>query len=263
MNKPALLQEVIEKLSYFTHLYGINSLFIAGGFCRGLFLDQLDTVEDLDVASAYDEQAQFLGGLFATEVAKTPPVNYKSGTLMVEYESNNGKLRVEFQGRSPNSYMFNAEVNDWFRAHVTEDVPLMHNLYGRDFTINSLVYSLSNNQLYDPTGRAMGDFKKEKITSLLPPEILVKNNPICILRAIRFSLMYDYRIDGALKNEMKKNMELLKKNVAQDRILHEIVKILKIDSKKRLETLEEFGLNGFLLHPELKKYLKVSEKSNA
>lgn len=255
-----LIREVIDKLQYFVKLYGIDSLFIVGGFCRSMYLDRIDEVNDIDVASAYTDQALQLGGIFASEVIGTLPTFYeRTGTAAVEYVSDAGKIRLEFQGNSTNSYMYNQEVIDWMRRVRLEDVPLIHNLYGRDFTINALVYSLLKKELLDPTERAEEDIQEGKIVSLLPAKILVKNNPVCILRAIRFSLLYDFRIDGRLKDEMKKNKDLLTKTLSKARLMGEFVKILKVKNKNKLDMLKDFKLDNLLLYPGLSEYLNVEE----
>src|SRR5690606_12872611 len=137
-NKMLLIEEAIEKLRYFSRLYGIQSLFIVGGYCRSLYLNSLWDVNDIDVASAFPDLAIQLGGLFASEIAQKPPDIYReSGTLKVEYETEEfGSINIEFQSKSVNGYMYNSEVTDFLRKNKVEDVPLLHNIYGRDFTIN-------------------------------------------------------------------------------------------------------------------------------
>jgi tRNA nucleotidyltransferase/poly(A) polymerase len=256
--KIQVIEEIVEKLCEFSKLYSIRSLFAVGGYCRALYMDDMESIEDIDVAAAYEEHALQLGGLFASEVLETLPNQYQNGTICVNYKS----VRVEFQGKSTNSYMYNQEVVDWMRANRIEEVPLMHNVYGRDFTLNAMLFSFQSQKLYDPTGRAKNAFEDRKIESLLPAEMLVKYNPMCILRAIRFSLQYEYDIDSDLKKAMIAKSFLLWKNVSEDRIMREIVKILKINSNKRLDMLRQYGMERALLHPNLKDYLDIKEKKD-
>ena len=177
ISKELLIQEVVAKLRYFAKLYGIRSIFIAGGYCRERYLNKIWRVTDIDVASAFHEQAVQLGGLFASEILNAVPQFYaRTGTAMMEYPSEFGSIRVEFQGDSTNAYMHNEEIRTWLQANGVENVPLMNNIYGRDFTINSLIYSLNDDNMYDPTDRAIQDFDRRKISSLLPAEILNKYN---------------------------------------------------------------------------------------
>ncbi len=253
-----LIDEVISKLQHFVRLYGVNSLFIAGGYCRSLYLNRPWDINDIDVASAYSDQAIQLGGLFASEVLKTVPKFYKrTGTAAIEYSSEFGSIKIEFQGKSPVGYMNNEEVRNWMHAQQIDDEPLMNNIYGRDFTINSLIYSLHSDRLYDPTGRAEKHFDRKLICSLLPAEMLIKYNPLAILRAIRFALKYDFYIDVRLRMAMKSGRDLLQESLSEERILKEIVRILKTDATKGLEMLKKFELDPLLLHPDIKNYISL------
>ena len=260
--KHTLVEEVIAKLRYFSQLYGINSIFIVGGYCREHYLGTPWKVKDIDVASAYHDQALQLGGLFASEVLKVPPIFYeRTGTAMIEYVSEIGSIKVEFQGRSVSAYMHSEDVKEWLRQEGVEDVPLMNNIYGRDFTINSLIYSLHSGNMYDPTNLAVRDFHHRSIRSLLPPEMLIKYNPLAALRAVRFALQYDFRIDPALRHAIKlAGIDNLKASLSEERIVREIAKILKIKAQEGLEMLKKLELDRILLHPDVKRYLELGSK---
>ncbi len=261
INKRLLVKEVVQKLHYFTDLYAIESLFIAGGFCRSLYFNRLWDVNDIDVASAYENQALQLGGLFASEVLHQMPEIYRrTGTAVVVYESEFGKIRVEFQGSSVNPYMHNEEVRNWMHAQEIADIPLMHNIYSRDFTINSLTYSLHTAKLCDPTGKAGHDLDKKLIVSLLPAEMLVKHNPLAILRAIRFALTYNFYIDKDLSNAMNDGLGILRDTIPEERIIKDIVKILKIDGPAGLKMLKRYGLDRTLLNQEIKDYIHLESE---
>jgi tRNA nucleotidyltransferase/poly(A) polymerase len=257
-DKELLVHDAVAKLTYFTRLYGIDTLFLVGGFCRGLYFDHLWEINDIDVASAYEDQAMELCGLFASEVIKAPPEFHKrSGAATVIYNTDQGAIRIDFQGRSVNEYMYNKDVREWMHSAGIEDVPLMHNIYGRDFTINSMIYSLASERLYDPTDKAVEDIDRKIIRSLLPAELLVKYNPLAILRAIRFSVAYDFHIEESLRVAMKGGGHLLPKTVTEERIISEIVRILKIKAVAGLEAIKEYGLDRYLMNPEFKNLLSV------
>jgi len=256
-----VINEVVAHLRHFTQLYGIESLFIVGGFCREKILGHMWKVNDIDVASAYPDQALQLGGLFASEVLKTSPKFYKrTGTAAMEYQSELGSIKVEFQGNSTQQYMHSQRVRDWLHKNDIQDVPMMHNIYGRDFTINSLIYALSTNELYDPTGKAVKHMKRRMIKSLLPADMLLEYNPLGILRAIRFSLTYDFHIDVDLRVAMKENVDALPKFISQERIIKEIIRILKINAEDGLSMISKFGLGKYLLHEEMKQHINVDIK---
>lgn len=255
-DKEILINEVIAKLVHFTRLYGIDYLFIVGGFCREMYFGKIWRSNDIDVASAYENEAMQLGGLFASEILNTLPKIYKrSGAAMIMYKTDLGEIKVEFQGNSLNSYMHNQEVRNWMHQNDIEDAPLMNNIYGRDFTINALVFSLHNEKLYDPTGKAVGDLEKRLIVPLLPAEMLIKYNPLAILRAIRFALTYNFHIDPELRTAMKSGYDNLIGSLSQERIMKEVVRILKIDPVKGLNALKKYNLDRLLLNPEIERYI--------
>lgn len=260
-NKEILIDEVIAHLRHFTQLYGVNSLFIVGGYCRSLALGRRWETNDIDVASAYHEQALQLGGLFASEELKTLPKIYqRTGTAAIDYNTEYGSIKVEFQGKSAQSYMHNQDVKDYLHEINVDDVPLMNNIYGRDFTINALVYSPVNDELYDPIKKAVRDLKRKRIISILPPDLLVRYNPLTILRAIRFAVTYDFFIDASLRSEMKKHVELLTETITHERIIKEMVRILKIDSVKALDMFKQFNLGKILVSEEIEQFLELGAK---
>jgi len=256
-SKTQIIEEIVDRLKYFCQLYSIDSIFLVGGYTRSLYLGDMESINDIDVASAYSNQSQLLAGIFASEVLDATPTFYeRTGTAAVEYK----EMRIEFQNYSSNAYMYNQDVRDWMRFNGIEDVPLMHNIYGRDFTINSLIYSLNSGKLLDPTDRAEKDFDDGRIVSLLPAHLLIKNNPLAILRAIRFALIYDFKIDEGLSIAMKEGKDKLSKSLSKDRIMKEIVKILKIDSVEGLKLLKKYGVEYFLMSPEVGEFVEIGGK---
>lgn len=259
-NKEALIDEVVSKLRNFSKLYGIKSLFVIGGYCRALAMNRLWEISVIDVVSAYHEQASQLGELFASEELNFEPKYYeRTGALAIDYDAEYGSVRIEFQGKSVQSYMNNSNVRDYLSSIGIEDVPLMNNVYGRDFTINTLLYSLINDEIYDPTGKAARDLKNKRLISVLPPDLLIKYNPLAILRAIRFAVSYDLFIESSLRSEMKKNIGLLTETITHERIVNEMVRILKIDAVKALEMFKRFGMSSLLRQEEIENFLEAGE----
>jgi tRNA nucleotidyltransferase/poly(A) polymerase len=261
-DRAALVQEAVKRLEYFAHLYGLDSLFVAGGYCRSLYLGDLNAVQDIDVASAYADQAVQFGGIFASEVLRSTPQFYeRTGTALVVYKNDSGEeINIEFQGKSTQGYMQNEDVKAWLHTQSIPDVPLMNNIYGRDFTINAMIYSLQTKQLYDPTEFAVRDFNRQRIVSLLPAEILIKYNPLAITRAIRFSLVLGFRIDEELRAAMKAGAERLLDSFSHDRILKELVRILEVNSAEGLELIKRYNLDRVLLDPSIKQYVYLESE---
>lgn len=262
INKQLVIREVIAKLKHFAKLYGIKSIFVVGGYTREHYLGKIWRVKDIDVASAYHEQAKQLGGLFASEILHSVPKFYeRTGTAIVEYPSEFGFIRVEFQGDSINTYMHNQEVKVWMQSQGIDDIPLMNNVYGRDFTINSLIYSLHNETMYDPTNQGIRDLERGRISSLLPAPMLIKYNPLAALRAIRFAIQYDFHVDSDLRLAIKDaGIDNLRKTLSTERIIKEVVKVLETNGPEALDMLKGFELDRILLHPDVKKYIYLGSK---
>jgi len=254
INKTEFVKETVAKLKYFAQLYGINSLFLVGGYCRSTYFNDFSDLHDLDVASAYDRQAVEMAGLFASEIVNSVPTIYeRTQTAMVEYKSGDNAIRIEFQGKSPSPYMYNQEIRDWMHNQGIEDVPLMHNIYGRDFTINSLIYSLFNENMYDLTERAVEDLDRGRIVSILPAAYLIKYNPLAALRAIRFSLRYEFSIDEELKDAIKNSYPFIAASLSEERVAKELVRILTIDGERAISVLKENNLDRLLLIPMVRQ----------
>jgi tRNA nucleotidyltransferase (CCA-adding enzyme) len=122
---------------------------------------------------------------------------------------------------------------------------LKEDLYNRDFTINSVAVDINGN-LIDYYGGI-----NCKIISLTQTDGLgLTNDPIRILRAIRFALKYNLDIDSNTKNKILSNKELLN-SVAPQRVLEELKKILVLDNV--IKYLDEYREVFFEIIPELKE----------
>lgn len=245
------VNELVAKLSYFAQEYGVNSLFVAGDFCLNMYLGLPQNLDKIEVCIADNNQVMQLASLFATEINETAiHSNKENNSATIP-----GDVSIEFQGSSTNSYMYNQEVQNWFQKENIEQVPITHNLYGRDFTVNALLYSLYTEKAYDQTNLAEKDIKDRRLISLLPPRMLVKYKPTVILDAISFSLSRKFHIDPELRSAMKAGHYLLPQYLSSDRIISAIVGILKIDGEEGLKMIQDYNLGEYLLIPEIKNYL--------
>lgn len=96
--------------------------------------------------------------------------------------------------------------------------------YRRDLTINSLFYNINTNSVEDLTGRGITDLKSGKIVTPLPPKETFLDDPLRVLRAIRFGARFNFVLDEALKeaaasSEVKTAMA---DKISRERIGHEI-----------------------------------------
>ena len=114
-------------------------------------------------------------------------------------------------------------------------------IYSRDFTINTLLEDLDFSNIYDLTGEAENDINAGLIKCPIDPNITIGVDPRRILRAIKFAIKYDFKIENSLKDAMLKNRKKIKElpeRFVQDR-MNEIV---RLDDEKGVEMLIEYKL---------------------
>jgi len=124
---------------------------------------------------------------------------------------------------------------------------LQEDLLRRDFTINAIAYSPQQRRFYAPQ-RALEDLKAGRIDLLSPKALL--NDPLRILRALRYCSTIGFSITKRAEEEIKRQKDLLKK-VAKERILMELDEIISSASPERaLRPLASWGLLE-VLFPEM------------
>ncbi|MEG0034241.1 MAG: hypothetical protein RR734_01480 [Bacilli bacterium] len=94
----------------------------------------------------------------------------------------------------------------------------------RDFTINA-IYIDKNYETIDPSN-GIHDLKEEIVRMIGDPEERIKEDPLRIIRAYRFSLILDFKLEGKLKKVMIDNVHLLSK-IKREKIIEEFRKIEK------------------------------------
>ncbi len=134
---------------------------------------------------------------------------------------------------------------------------LRDNIYGgarddalrRDFTINSLFYDVKEEAVVDYTG-GYDDLQNRVIRSIGPPSIRLREDPIRILRAIRFHCRLDLGLDDELNDALMKHATEISK-CAPPRVMEEVTRMLSCGASSRaVEMLFRYGLIDHLF-PEL------------
>lgn len=125
---------------------------------------------------------------------------------------------------------------------------LSEDAFRRDLTINTLYQNLSTGEIIDPTGRGLSDFGFEilRVTNK-NPDIVFNDDPLRILRVIRFYSRYGWEIDGSTLESMKRCSCRLS-IITKERIQDELNKILLSKySVKGIEMLYEMGLWKYII----------------
>lgn len=190
--------------------------YVIGGFVRDFFLDR-GTHKDIDVVaigSGID-----LARKVSSRLSGSPKVNvFKNyGTAMIKSQD----LELEFVGARKESYHKDS------RNPAVENGSLEDDQNRRDFTINALAISLNRSsygELLDPFD-GMTDLHNRIIRTPLDPDTTYSDDPLRMLRAIRFATQLNFRIEEQSLEAIKRNSERIR-IVSKERIVVEINKIL-------------------------------------
>ena len=223
--------------------------FVIGGYVRDQLLNR--ETKDIDIVAIGS------GIDFAKKTAKklksSPVKVFKSfGTAMIIVDD----IEVQFVGARKESYRSNSRNPKIETGTFEEDQKR------RDFTINALAISLNSKdygQLIDPFN-GLNDLKNKILKTPLDPNLTFSDDPLRMMRAIRFSSQLDFKIEKETLNAISKNADRIE-IVAQERITEELNKIiLSKRPSSGFKLLEETGLLK-IIFPEF-QLLKGIENIN-
>ena len=246
--KSALNNTIFEVISRASQELNIES-YVIGGFVRDLLL-QRGSKKDIDVVAVGSgiELALKVSEL----LPKKPKVQvFKTyGTAMLRFEDTD----IEFVGARKESY------NHDSRNPIVENGTLQDDQNRRDFTINALALSLNPSnfgELLDPFA-GISDLESKTIKTPLDPDITFSDDPLRMLRGIRFATQLGFDIHPESLASITKNAERIK-NISGERIVEELNKIL-LTEKPSLGflLLYKTGLLELIL-PELTALNQVEE----
>lgn len=214
--------------------------YVVGGYVRDLFLERPSNDIDVVVVGSGIQVASALKSRLGKRAHLSVFRNF--GTAQVKYRG----LEVEFVGARKESYS-----HDSRKPHV-EDGTLEDDQNRRDFTINALAVCLNKErfgQLVDPFD-GVYDIEDGIIRTPLDPDITFSDDPLRMLRCIRFATQLNFFIEDETFEALQRNAERIK-IVSGERIADEINKIMltKTPSKGFID-LYRCGLLQLIM-PEL------------
>ena len=188
--------------------------YVVGGYVRDGIMER-DFKNDIDivVVGSGIDFAQQVGSKLDTKVTV-----YKNfGTAMLIH----GPLQIEFVGARKESYRTDS------RKPIVEDGTLQDDQNRRDFTINAMAMSLNKNdfgRLLDPFG-GITDIQHRVIRTPLNPNETFSDDPLRMMRAVRFATQLNFKIDILAIKAIKDNKERIK-IISKERIIDELNKII-------------------------------------
>lgn len=247
--KHALSAPIFEIISKSAEELGLDC-YVIGGFVRDFILNRFDK-KDIDIVAIGS------GIELAKAVAKNLPKNPKVqifktyGTAMLKHEG----IDLEFVGARKESYTQDS------RNPIVENGTLEEDQNRRDFTINAMAISLNPGNygaLLDPF-EGLKDIGSKSIKTPLEPAITYSDDPLRMLRAIRFAAQLDFSIDTDSLNAIKEQSQRIE-IISRERINVELQKILECKKPSiGFLLLEKTGLLKHIL-PELTDLKGIDEK---
>ena len=214
--------------------------YVIGGFVRDIFLKRVSNDIDVVVVGS--------GITMAEEVKKTLgkhanlAVFKNFGTAQIKYKD----TEIELVGARKESYTRGS------RKPIVEDGTLQDDQNRRDFTINALAICLNQDRygaLLDPFG-GITDIENKIIRTPLDPNITFSDDPLRMLRCIRFATQLHFHIEDRTYQALIDNKERIK-IISRERIADELSKIIRSDIPSRgFILLDESGLLPYIC-PEL------------
>ncbi|MBO0329300.1 CCA tRNA nucleotidyltransferase [[Muricauda] lutisoli] len=223
--------------------------YVIGGFVRDYFLKR-NTPKDIDIVAI--GSGIELAKKVASKLKGKPEISvFKNfGTAMIKHKD----LELEFVGARKESY------NRDSRKPIVEDGTLEDDQNRRDFTINAMALALNKSnfgELLDPFD-GLADLDREIIRTPLEPGITYSDDPLRMMRAIRFATQLHFTIELKSLQAITENKDRIK-IVSKERIVDELNKIL-MSPKPSLgfKLMHQTGLLPLIL-PELTALQGIEE----
>jgi putative nucleotidyltransferase with HDIG domain len=247
-NLEALKKPIFKIISDCSESLNVPS-YVVGGYVRDIILSGKKS-NDIDIVAIGDGIE--LAKAVSNALPNKPKVSvYKTyGTAMICHNN----IDLEFVGARRESYQKNSRNPKVFTGSIEDDQKR------RDFTINALAISLNKvdyGKILDPFD-GIKDLNRKRIITPLDPNITFSDDPLRMLRAIRFASQLNFKVDDNCIDAIKKNSKRIK-IITKERIVVELNKILE-SSKPSIgfKLLEKTNLLDLIL-PELTALKGVDE----
>ena len=248
---------VIDVLKY--AIKGSNyeqKLYIVGGFVRNELLGEDPKDIDIVVEGGPDagmDAAKFIAKKLGVYKAESNPVLFPTyGTAKLSIPVNGKSFDVEFVAPRKERY------EPGSRKPFVSPGTLRDDALRRDFTINALFKNLMTGEILDLSGRGLKDLKSKVLNTTGDADWIFSEDPLRILRAVRFTLKYNLKLPLTVIRAIKKAAPSLA-TISAERIQDELKKIILLNQPSKAIRL--FKITGILdqILPELKSLDKLKQ----
>jgi poly(A) polymerase len=254
VHQDILNHRVFKEVSLAAKELGVKA-YVIGGFVRDYYLKRNSNDVDIAVIGSGIELASHVAQQIDPQMKVKVFKNF--GTAMFRYVKDNQDLEVEFVGARKESYRRDS------RKPIVEDGSLQDDQNRRDFTINAMAFSLNEEnygELMDPFG-GMQDLEAKLLRTPLDPDITYSDDPLRMMRAIRFATQLQFKIDEESFKSIQDNAARIK-IVSKERVAEELNKII-LSSKPSIgfKLLDKSGLLK-IVFPQLLELKGVDVRNN-
>ncbi len=245
-----LINQKVVDIVYRSSISISQETYLVGGAVRDHLINRNRKNSDLDFVTLGCEMT--LANEIKNKLNKNLKISrFKNfGTAHIIFN----EINIEIVKARKESYHLSSRNPD------VEPGTLYDDLKRRDFTINAIAVSLNDKnfgELIDPFN-GLNDLENKIIKTPTNPEITISDDPLRILRGVRFSAELNFEIDNSLLNAMIKNCDRIK-IISKERIVDEINKILMTDIPSNgFKILDTVGLIEILI-PSLNKLKGIEE----
>ncbi len=252
-------QEIFHQISHVADTMGVEC-YVVGGYVRDIFLERPSNDIDVVVVGSGIAVAEQLKRQLGKRAHLSVFRNF--GTAQVKYtrkEEGRGRneIEVEFVGARRESYSHDS------RKPIVEDGTLEDDQNRRDFTINAMAICLNSQrfgELVDPFN-GIADLEDGIIATPLDPEITFSDDPLRMMRCIRFATQLNFRIEEETFEALQRMADRIR-IVSGERIEVELNKIMMAQHPSiGFELLQRSGLLNIIL-PELAALDIVEKRDN-
>lgn len=243
-------REMFHKISAAADKLGLEC-YVVGGYVRDIFLERPSNDIDVVVIGSGIQVASELKQMLGRKAHLSVFRNF--GTAQVKWND----TEVEFVGARRESYSHDS------RKPIVEDGTLEDDQNRRDFTINAMAVCLNSNrfgELVDPF-YGIEDLEDGIIRTPLDPDITFSDDPLRMMRCVRFATQLNFMIDDETFEALERNAYRIK-IVSGERIKDELNKIMMTKTPSRgFVDLHRCGLLNLIM-PELAALDVVETKNN-